>query len=57
MRRLPARYREPIQLHLVRGLPQEEVGRRLGRPRSTVATQVERGLIRLRRSLSGMAVV
>src|SRR5947208_1076596 len=53
--RLPARYREPIQLHLLRGMPQGEVGRRLGRPRSTVATQIERGLCRLRRSLAGMA--
>jgi RNA polymerase sigma-70 factor (ECF subfamily) len=54
--RLPARYREPIRLHLLRGIPQDEVGRRLGRPRSTVATQIERGLTRLRRSLSTMAV-
>jgi RNA polymerase sigma-70 factor (ECF subfamily) len=50
--RLPELYREPIRLHLLHGLPQDEVGRRLGRPRSTVATQVERGLGRLRRSLA-----
>lgn len=49
--RLPALYREPIQLHLLQGMPQEEVGRRLGRPRSTVATQIGRGLHRLRRTL------
>jgi RNA polymerase sigma factor (sigma-70 family) len=49
--RLPALYREPIQLHLLQGMPQEEVGRRLGRPRSTVATQIGRGLHRLRRAL------
>jgi RNA polymerase sigma-70 factor (ECF subfamily) len=53
--RLPERYREPIQLHLLQGLPQDQVGRRLGRPRSTVATQIERGLGRLRRSLPGLA--
>lgn len=55
--RLPELYRQPIQLHLLQGLPQDEVGRRLGRPRSTVATQVERGLTRLRRSLAGLAPV
>jgi RNA polymerase sigma-70 factor, ECF subfamily len=49
--RLPDRYRQPIQLHVMEGMPQDEVGRRLGRPRSTVATQIERGLHRLRRSL------
>jgi RNA polymerase sigma-70 factor (ECF subfamily) len=51
--RLPDRYRRPIELHVLQGLPQDEVGRRLGRPRSTVATQIERGLHRLRRSLPG----
>jgi len=55
LQRLPNHYREPIRLHLLGGMPQEEVGRRLGRPRSTVATQIERGLIRMRRSLSGLA--
>jgi RNA polymerase sigma factor (sigma-70 family) len=49
--RLPALYREPLQLHLLQGMPQDEVGRRLGRPRSTVATQIGRGLHRLRRAL------
>src|SRR5207249_8874193 len=49
--RLPPLYREPIQLHLLQGLPQDQVGQRLGRPRSTVATQIERGLQRLRQSL------
>lgn len=52
--RLPALYQEPIRLHLLQGLPQDEVGRRLGRPRSTVATQIERGLHRLRRTLPGL---
>jgi RNA polymerase sigma-70 factor (ECF subfamily) len=49
--RLPDHYRTPIELHILRGMPQDEIGRRLGRPRSTVATQIERGLHRLRRSL------
>lgn len=51
--RLPVLYREPIRMQLIHGLPQDEIGRLLGRPRSTVASQVERGLHRLRRSLSG----
>jgi RNA polymerase sigma factor (sigma-70 family) len=55
--RLPARYREPIRLHLLEGLPQEDVGQLLGRPRSTIATQIERGLARLRRLLSGLIMV
>jgi RNA polymerase sigma-70 factor (ECF subfamily) len=50
--RLPPLYREPIELHVLDGLPQDEVGRLLGRPRSTVASQIERGLRRLRRTLS-----
>jgi RNA polymerase sigma-70 factor (ECF subfamily) len=54
--RLPDLYQEPIRLHVLLGIPQDEVGRRLGRPRSTVATQIERGLGRLRRSLSGLAL-
>jgi RNA polymerase sigma factor (sigma-70 family) len=54
MSRLPAHYREPIELHLLGGLPQEEVSERLGRPRSTVASQIGRGLRRLERSLSGL---
>jgi RNA polymerase sigma factor (sigma-70 family) len=54
---LPPLYREPIQLHLLQGMPQDQVGERLGRPRSTVATQIERGLQRLRRSLPGLASV
>jgi RNA polymerase sigma-70 factor (ECF subfamily) len=53
--RLPAHYREPIELHVLEGLPQDEVGRLLGRPRSTVASQIERGLRRLQRTLSPAA--
>jgi RNA polymerase sigma factor (sigma-70 family) len=49
--RLPAHYRRPIELHLLHGLSQDQVGRLLERPRSTVATQIERGLRRLRRLL------
>jgi RNA polymerase sigma-70 factor (ECF subfamily) len=55
--RLPARYQEPIRLHLLHDLPQELIAELLGRPRSTIATQIERGLARLRRSLSGMFVL
>lgn len=50
--RLPDHYREPIRMHVLLGLPQDEVARLLGRPRSTVASQVERGLRRLQRVLS-----
>jgi RNA polymerase sigma-70 factor (ECF subfamily) len=53
--RLPDRYREPIQLYLLQGMPQDQVGQRLGRPRSTVATQIERGLHRLRATLPGLS--
>jgi RNA polymerase sigma-70 factor, ECF subfamily len=53
--RLPERYREPIRLHLLNGLQQDEIGRLLGRPRSTVATQIERGLNRLQRSMGSLA--
>jgi RNA polymerase sigma factor (sigma-70 family) len=53
--RLPVLYREPIRLHLLDGMPQEQVAHRLGRPRSTVATQIERGLRRLRRLLWGLS--
>lgn len=52
--RLPAHYREPIRLHVLQGMPQDEIGRLLGRPRSTIATQIERGLQRLRRSMFTM---
>ncbi len=48
---LPARYRVPIQLHYLRDTPQEELGRALGLPRNTVASQIHRGLGQLRRSL------
>jgi|SRR5947209_9657825 len=55
--RLPARYQEPIRLHLIHGLPQELIAQLLGRPRSTIATQIGRGLARLRRTLSGILVL
>ena len=49
---LPERYREPVSLHIIDGAAQEEVSLLLGRPRGTVASQISRGLVRLRRSLS-----
>jgi len=52
--RLPAHYQEPIRLHVLHGMPQDDIGRLLGRPRSTIATQIERGLQRLRRSMLTM---
>jgi RNA polymerase sigma-70 factor (ECF subfamily) len=54
--RLPTLYREPIELHMLDGIPQDEVGRLLGRPRSTVASQIDRGLRRLQRTLSSTVV-
>lgn len=55
LNRLPDLYRQPIQMHLLGGMPQDEIGRVLGRPRSTVASQIERGLGRLRRTLVATA--
>jgi len=52
IRNLPEKYRLPVWLHVVEGAPQEEVSQRLGRPRSTIATQVQRGLNRLRQALA-----
>lgn len=54
--RLPIHYREPIEMHMLEGIPQDEVGQILGRPRSTVASQIERGLRRLQRSVSPQAL-
>ena len=51
---LPERYRGPLLLHVLQGEPQDEVSRILGRPRSTVASQISRGLRRLRRSLAAV---
>lgn len=51
---LPELYRLPVALHVLEGEPQEEVSRRLGRPRNTVASQIHRGLARLRRSLASL---
>jgi RNA polymerase sigma-70 factor (ECF subfamily) len=48
---LPPLYREPVVYYLLQGKAQDEIGDLLGRPRSTVATQIQRGLARLRRSL------
>lgn len=51
---LPEKYRGPLLLHVLEGEPQDEVSRILGRPRSTVASQISRGLQRLRRSLAAL---
>jgi RNA polymerase sigma factor (sigma-70 family) len=48
---LPPLYREPVVHYLLQGKAQDEIGDLLGRPRSTVATQIQRGLKRLRESL------
>lgn len=50
--RLPEKYRAPVRLYVLDGEEQEDVSRILGRPRSTVASQIHRGLARLRRSLT-----
>jgi RNA polymerase sigma-70 factor, ECF subfamily len=50
---LPPLYREPVLYYLVDEKPQDEIGNLLHRPRSTVATQIQRGLEKLRRSLEG----
>lgn len=47
---LPLPYREPLRLHLFQGLSQAEIAEVLGRPPGTVASQIERGLKRMRRS-------
>jgi RNA polymerase sigma factor (sigma-70 family) len=41
--KLPPRYREPLVLCYLEGLPRDEVATRLGVPASTVKTQLERG--------------
>lgn len=48
IRRLPHNYREVLELHLLRGLSPIEIASRLDRSRSTVRTQLARGLARLR---------
>jgi len=50
---LPSIYREPVVYFLLDGRGQDEIGRLLGRPRSTVATQIQRGIQKLRRFLEG----
>jgi DNA-directed RNA polymerase specialized sigma24 family protein len=49
---LPARYEQPLWLHFIEGMSQDEGEQALERSRSTVATQIERGLKRLRPTLS-----
>jgi RNA polymerase sigma-70 factor, ECF subfamily len=50
--KLPAHFRTPIELHVLEGIPQEEVAQLLGRPRNTVASQIDRGLRRLQQTMS-----
>jgi RNA polymerase sigma factor (sigma-70 family) len=50
--KLPAHFRMPIELHVLEGIPQEEVALILGRPRNTVASQIDRGLRRLQQTVS-----
>jgi RNA polymerase sigma-70 factor, ECF subfamily len=45
-------YHEPLFLFYVLGYSQDEIGRRLNRPRSTVASQISRGLAQLRQALA-----
>lgn len=47
MRHLPEKPREVLALHYLADLPVEEVARELGRPVSTVKTQLRRGSERL----------
>lgn len=50
--KLPAHFRTPIELHVLEGIPQEEVAQLLRRPRNTVASQIDRGLRRLQQTVS-----
>jgi RNA polymerase sigma factor (sigma-70 family) len=50
--RLPDRYRIPLVLHYLEGLTQEEVGKLLGCPRSTITTRLARACERLRGRLT-----
>jgi len=49
---LPKRYREPIVLRYVEGLPLDEVARVLGQPLGTAKSNVHRGIVALRELLS-----
>ena len=55
--RLPAPYREVISLCFRDGLDQGQIAERLGRPRSTISTQLQRGLARLRERLPESTVL
>jgi RNA polymerase sigma factor (sigma-70 family) len=50
--RLPKRYREPLILRYVEGLRLDEVARVLGQPLGTAKSNVHRGIVALRESLS-----
>ncbi|PAY17110.1 hypothetical protein CKO51_23395 [Rhodopirellula sp. SM50] len=49
---LPAAQREAIELHHLKGLPLEEIGKRLNRNKGVVAALIYRGTMRLRELLS-----
>ena len=49
---LPKRYREPLVLRYVEGLQLDEVARVLGQPLGTAKSNVHRGIVALRESLS-----
>lgn len=57
VRRLPPHYREVVELGLLNGLSSEQIATRLKRPKSTIATQMQRALTRLRQSLSSVVGV
>lgn len=56
IRDMPRRYRTVLELHLHRGLTPQEIALYLDRPRSTVRTQLARGLSRLRALLPPDAI-
>lgn len=54
--RLPEKYRTPFVLYHLQGLGYEEIERRLGSPRGTVATRLARARTRLQNALSRRGV-
>lgn len=51
VRQLPSHYRDVVTLRVLEGVPPSQIASRLGRSRETVATQLRRGIERLRRGL------
>jgi RNA polymerase sigma factor (sigma-70 family) len=54
--RLPEKYRTPFVLYHLQGLSYDEIERRLGSPRGTVATRLSRARARLQTALSNRGV-